>query len=84
MNEIDDSQAPLLDHLVELRRRLLYSVVAVGLCFGLCFYFSEQILSFLVQPLLAAGQKRVIFTQIFDRHPDGATDIWQMIAPCKP
>ena len=66
MNDIDDSQAPLLDHLVELRRRLLYSVVAVAICFGVCFYFSEQILTFLVKPLLAAGQKRVIFTQIFE------------------
>ncbi|KQN70926.1 MttB family protein [Sphingomonas sp. Leaf67] len=97
MNDIDNSQAPLLDHLIELRRRLLYSVIAVALCFGLCFYFSEQILSFLVQPLLAAGQKKVIFTQIFEAFfvqikvaffaammlafPVIANQLWQFVAP---
>jgi sec-independent protein translocase protein TatC len=97
MSEIDNSQAPLLDHLVELRRRLLYSAAAVAVCFALCFYFSEQILSFLVQPLLAAGQKKVIFTQIFEAFfvqikvaffaammlafPVIANQLWQFVAP---
>lgn len=97
MNDIDNSQAPLLDHLIELRRRLIYSVIAVAACFALCFYFSEQILSFLVQPLLAAGQKRVIFTQIFEAFfvqikvaffasmmlafPVIANQLWQFVAP---
>ncbi|KZE18627.1 MULTISPECIES: twin-arginine translocase subunit TatC [Sphingomonas] len=97
MNDIDDSQAPLLDHLIELRRRLLYSVVAVAACFALCFYFSHQILTFLLKPLLAAGQKRVIFTQIFEAFfvqikvaffaammlsfPVIANQLWQFVAP---
>jgi sec-independent protein translocase protein TatC len=66
VRDIDDSQAPLLDHLIELRRRLMFSLAAVAVAFGVCFYFAGEIFAFLVQPLLAAGQKRVIFTQIFE------------------
>ena len=32
--EIDASRAPLLEHLIELRRRLLYCIIAIGLAFG--------------------------------------------------
>lgn len=65
-DELDPSRAPLLDHLIELRRRLLYSVGAVILAFFVCFYFSESIFAFLLQPLLRAGQHRVIYTQLFE------------------
>lgn len=97
MSEIDDKQAPLLDHLIELRRRLLFSAVALAVAFGICFYFAEQIFAFLVQPLLAAGQKKVIFTQIFEAFfvqikvaffaammlafPVIANQLWQFVAP---
>ena len=97
MSEIDATQAPLLDHLIELRRRLLYCVLAILLCFGLGFYFSKQIFSILVQPLVAAGQDRVIFTQIFEAFlvqikvaffaalmlsfPVIANQLWQFVAP---
>jgi sec-independent protein translocase protein TatC len=97
VRDIDDSQAPLLDHLIELRRRLMFSLVAVGLAFGVCFYFAGEIFAFLVQPLLAAGQKRVIFTQIFEgffvqvkvaffaammlSFPVIANQLWQFVAP---
>ena len=97
MNDIDQSQAPLLDHLIELRRRLLFCVVAVVLCFGLCFYFSRPIFAFLVHPLVAAGQDKVIFTQIFEAFfvqvkvaffaaamlsfPVIANQLWQFVAP---
>ncbi|HKX28542.1 MAG TPA: twin-arginine translocase subunit TatC [Blastocatellia bacterium] len=39
-----------LEHLDELRSRLIYSVAAVGIAFGLCFAFSEQIFDFLAVP----------------------------------
>ncbi|MFZ3483484.1 twin-arginine translocase subunit TatC [Sphingomonas sp. 3-13AW] len=97
MRDIDDSQAPLLDHLIELRRRLIYSLLAIGLAFAVSFYFAEQIFAFLVQPLLAAGQKRIIFTQIFEgffvqvkvaffaammlSFPVIANQLWQFVAP---
>ena len=65
MNEIDESRAPLLDHLLELRRRLLMSFAALAVCFGVCLYFARPIFAFLVHPLLAAGQSKIINTQIF-------------------
>ncbi len=48
--EIDASEAPLIDHLVELRQRLIYSVIGFGLAFFAAFYFSSNILHFLILP----------------------------------
>ncbi len=48
--EIDASKAPLLDHLIELRRRLIWSLAAVGASFVVCFIFARQIYYVLVQP----------------------------------
>lgn len=47
----DDKKMPLLDHLVELRRRLLYSVVAFLVAFVVCFYFAQHMFDFLAAPL---------------------------------
>ena len=66
MKDIDDSKAPLLDHLIELRRRLLWSFAALGAAFALCLYFARPIFAFLVQPLLRAGQGKIIYTDIFE------------------
>ncbi len=66
MSEIDDTRAPLIDHLIELRRRLLHSLIALGVCFGVCLYFAEPIFGVLVHPLLAAGQNKLIYTQLFE------------------
>jgi sec-independent protein translocase protein TatC len=49
-DEIDASKAPLLDHLVELRQRLIWSLVAVGISFAVCFAFARQIYNLLVIP----------------------------------
>ena len=57
---------PLLDHLVELRRRLLRSLAAIAVAFFVCLYFAREIFAVLVQPLLAAGQGRLIFTDVFE------------------
>jgi sec-independent protein translocase protein TatC len=97
MNEIDESKAPLLDHLVELRRRLLYCALAVVICFGISFYFAGPIFSFLVQPLASAGQSTVIFTKVFGAFfvqvkvalfaalmlsfPIISNQLWQFVAP---
>ena len=48
---INDKPMPLLDHLMELRRRLMWSIVAFFVAFVVCYYFSAQIYSFLAQPL---------------------------------
>lgn len=96
-DELEESRAPLLDHLLELRRRLLYCIVAVGLAFAVCYYFAEDVFAFLVQPLLHAGQKTVIYTQLFEAFfvqikvaffsatmiafPVIANQLWQFVAP---
>jgi sec-independent protein translocase protein TatC len=68
-DEIDASRAPLLDHLIELRQRLVRCVVALLLAFGVCFYFSEHIFSFLVVPLKEAfgdGNGRLVYTKLYE------------------
>lgn len=55
-DEIEASRAPLLDHLVELRKRLIVCVVALFVGFVICFVFSTQIYTILMHPLrIAAG-----------------------------
>lgn len=97
MKDIDDTRAPLLDHLIELRRRLLWSVAALAVAFGVCLYFAEPIFAFLVQPLLAAGQGKIIYTDVFEAFfvnlkvaffaslmvafPVMASQVWQFVAP---
>jgi sec-independent protein translocase protein TatC len=49
-DDIDASKAPLLDHLVELRQRLIYSLAALGIAFVVCFIFAKQIYNILVLP----------------------------------
>lgn len=69
---IDDKPMPLIEHLMELRSRLLKSVIAFILCFGVCYYFSTQIYGFLAQPLAdilqqqGHGDRRLIFTALYE------------------
>jgi sec-independent protein translocase protein TatC len=68
----EDKKMPLLDHLIELRQRLLYSVVALLVVFVVCFYFAQPIFAYLAQPLadvmlehgIAEHQRRLIFTAL--------------------
>ncbi len=55
-DEIEASRAPLLDHLVELRMRLIICVVALFIGFGVCFTFADKIFLFLVNPFTVAQQ----------------------------
>jgi sec-independent protein translocase protein TatC len=97
IDDIDESRAPLLDHLLELRRRLLWSMASLGLAFAGCLYFARDIFAFLVQPLVRAGQGKIIYTQIFEAFfveikvaffaalmlafPVIANQLWQFVAP---
>ena len=65
-DDMDASKAPLIEHLVELRSRLIKSVVAFMLMFFLSFFFAQQIYNVLIFPyVLAAGdvsQVKLIYT----------------------
>jgi sec-independent protein translocase protein TatC len=67
---IEASRAPLLDHLIELRRRLIWSLLAFLGAFVVCYFFAEQIYAFLTHPLAVAleGQpgRRMIFTALYE------------------
>ncbi len=58
--------APLIDHLIELRRRLIWVLISFCVLFVLCYQFSQEIFAFLVKPLATAleGQsgRRLIYT----------------------
>ena len=63
VDAIEATRAPLMDHLIELRKRLIYSLLAFAACFGVAFCFAEEIYNFLVHPLaLADPDKRMIYT----------------------
>jgi len=70
-DEINDKEMPLLDHLAELRRRLIWSGVALLIAFGVCYYFAPQIYDFLASPLAhalkARGEKpQLIYTALYE------------------
>ncbi|MEO5494398.1 MAG: twin-arginine translocase subunit TatC [Sphingomonas sp.] len=95
--EIDASRAPLLEHLIELRKRLLISFATLAVLFCICLYFAEPIFGFLIEPLAKAGEKKVYYTELFEAFfvqlkvaffaatvlsfPVVANQLWQFVAP---
>ena len=68
---INDKPMPLLDHLIELRRRLMWSLAGFMLAFFVCYHFSGAIYSFLAEPLAhimeqRGGNRRMIFTALYE------------------
>jgi len=65
-----DTSMPILDHLNELRRRLIFCFIGIILAFFLCYAFSQNIYNFLVEPLANIGsdgrQRRMIFTGLHE------------------
>lgn len=51
-DDLDKSAAPLIEHLIELRKRLIWIAVYVMVAFVFCFYFNETIYLFLAQPFV--------------------------------
>ena len=55
-DDIEASRAPLLEHLIELRQRLIKSLIAFVLMFVICYSFAKEIYNILVWPYaMAAG-----------------------------
>ncbi|MGH6734612.1 MAG: twin-arginine translocase subunit TatC [Methyloceanibacter sp.] len=55
-DDIEASKAPLIEHLIELRRRLMWALLAIFAAFVVCFWFAKPIYNLLLWPYrLAAG-----------------------------
>lgn len=63
-DEIEASKAPLMEHLIELRQRLIFALLAIGGFFIVCFIFAQQIYNILLWPYQWArgGDIRMIYT----------------------
>ena len=70
-DNLNGNRAPLLEHLIELRRRLLRCLIAIVVLFFICYYFAPDIYQFLVRPLAdvlddMGGNRRLIFTALHE------------------
>jgi sec-independent protein translocase protein TatC len=69
IDDIEATKAPLMDHLIELRSRLIKALVAFAIMFGVCFIFARQIYNVLVWPfVLVAGPEnsKFIYTALLE------------------
>src|ERR1041384_2949932 len=67
--DIEATKAPLLEHLVELRSRLIKALIAFGLAFGVCFFFAKHIYNILVWPFVwvaGAENSKFIYTALLE------------------
>jgi sec-independent protein translocase protein TatC len=67
--DIEASKAPLMDHLIELRSRLIKALLGFGVAFIFCFFFAKQIYNVLVWPFVwIAGPEnsRFIYTALLE------------------
>lgn len=67
--DIEATKAPLMDHLIELRSRLIKALLAIAIMFVLCFAFSKQIYNVLVWPFVwVAGPEnsKFIYTALLE------------------
>lgn len=68
--EQEGLQMSFLDHLDELRKRLVHSVIAIAVAFGLCFYFSDYIFNFLAVPVKQQLRRLRLTAQAANGQPD--------------
>ena len=64
-----ENDTGFISHLVELRKRLIHSIIFLSVLFVICYYFSEYIYGFLVDPYAEAVKndeinRRLIFTAL--------------------
>jgi sec-independent protein translocase protein TatC len=68
-DDIEATKAPLIDHLIELRARLIKALIAFAVMFVLCFIFAKQIYNILVWPFVfVAGPEnsKFIYTALLE------------------
>jgi sec-independent protein translocase protein TatC len=93
---LDATKAPLMEHLLELRTRLIYAAIGFAVCFAICFAFAAPIFNFLVRPLQATTNHLIYtaLTEVFFTYvkigmfgglclgfPWIAAQIWMFVAP---
>lgn len=65
---LTDEKTPVIEHMIELRRRLIHSVIVLTVMTALCYMFRDHILSFLIKPLEDAmgseSTHRLIYTSL--------------------
>jgi sec-independent protein translocase protein TatC len=69
-DEIEASRAPLMDHIIELRQRLIRAIYAFFAAFIVCFYFSRHIYNVLTWPyvrVVGAAQAKLIATHFLEQ-----------------
>jgi sec-independent protein translocase protein TatC len=66
--DIEASKAPLMDHLIELRSRLIKALLGFGIAFILCFFFAKQIFNILTWPFfwVAGPDSKFIYTALLE------------------
>ena len=81
--QVEKSRMPLVAHLTELRKRLLFSLMAFLVLFFICFYFAGTFFNFLVEPLAEVweGQdgRQLIYTALTEKF---FTEIKVAFFPC--
>lgn len=70
-DDVEQSRMPLVAHLVELRRRLIYCILGTVVLFFVCYHFAPHIYQFLVRPLARVlaekhEERRMIFTALHE------------------
>jgi sec-independent protein translocase protein TatC len=68
-DEIEATKAPLIEHLIELRSRLIKALVAFFVMFIFCFFFAKQIYNILVWPFVwveGAENSKFIYTALLE------------------
>src|SRR5438445_13738885 len=69
IEDIEASKAPLMDHLIELRSRLIKALLGFGIAFIFCFIFAKQIYNVLVWPFVwvaGAEHSKFIYTALLE------------------
>ena len=67
--DIESTKAPLMEHLIELRSRLIKALLAFGVMFAICFLFAKQIYNVLVWPFVwvaGADNSKFIYTALLE------------------
>ena len=68
-DDIEATKAPLMEHLIELRSRLIKALIAFGITFAFCFFFAKQIYNVLVWPFVwvaGAANSKFIYTALLE------------------